>query len=249
MEKPKKMNGESPLGETEKDEIINKEYAPKAHRIGLTFSLIHILIFFQPISEATVKIFFSFEDTEHARWMTEPAEIFAAINRTADEKLVNKMIAALHKEAERFFQKRNHHLHQSLLEASIRSGRQLIKCLASFVDDEFLAKYLQAVSSSKTPGTYPVSLAISAKLFGIPKRKAALMFFYGFAVSIVGAALRLGILQHFEGQQILNELKPTISETINRYISTPYDQMWQFAPQADIIQIHHEKMYSKMFIT
>jgi hypothetical protein len=48
MEKPKKLAGESPLGETEKDEIIHKEYAPKAHRIGLTFSLIQIAIFFLP---------------------------------------------------------------------------------------------------------------------------------------------------------------------------------------------------------
>jgi hypothetical protein len=48
MEKPKKLAGESPLSDAEKDEIINKEYAPKAHRIGLTFSLIQIAIFFLP---------------------------------------------------------------------------------------------------------------------------------------------------------------------------------------------------------
>jgi urease accessory protein len=75
------------------------------------------------------------------------------------------------------------------------------------------------------------------------------MLFYGFTVSVIGAALRLGILQHFEAQKILNELKPTISETVQKYIKVPYDQMWQFAPQLDIIQIHHEKMDSKMFIT
>lgn len=134
-------------------------------------------------------------------------------------------------------------------DASVRSGRQLIKCISSFVTDDLLDKYLQAVSSSKTPGAYPVSIALSAKLLGIPKRKAALMLFYGFAVSVVGASLRLGILQHYEGQQILHELKSTIHETVNKYIAIPYDQMWQFSPQADIIQMHHEKMDSKMFIT
>ncbi|HXV51246.1 MAG TPA: urease accessory UreF family protein [Nitrosopumilaceae archaeon] len=134
-------------------------------------------------------------------------------------------------------------------DASVRSGRQLVKCLASFRNDDLLDKYLQAILSSKTPGTYPVSIAIAAKLFGIPKQKAALTLFYGFAVSVIGAALRLGILQHFEGQKILNELKPTISETVQKYIKVSYDQMWQFAPQLDIIQIHHEKMDSKMFIT
>ncbi len=48
MEKPKKMKGESPLGEIEKDEIVHKEYTPKAHRIGLIFSLVQIAIFFLP---------------------------------------------------------------------------------------------------------------------------------------------------------------------------------------------------------
>lgn len=138
---------------------------------------------------------------------------------------------------------------KSQRDASTRSGKQLIKCVTTFLKDESLTKYSLAVQSSHTPGTYPVSFALSAKSFGIPKRQACLMLFYGFAVSIVGAALRLGILQHFESQQILNETKPTISKTIDKYITKHYEQMWQFAPQADIIQIHHEKMYSKMFIT
>jgi len=48
MEKTKTFAGESPLSQTEKDAIIQKEYAPTAHRIGLTFSLLHILVFFLP---------------------------------------------------------------------------------------------------------------------------------------------------------------------------------------------------------
>jgi hypothetical protein len=48
MEKTNQLAGESPLSAAEKDEIIRKEYSPKAHRIGLTFSLLHILVFFLP---------------------------------------------------------------------------------------------------------------------------------------------------------------------------------------------------------
>jgi urease accessory protein len=75
------------------------------------------------------------------------------------------------------------------------------------------------------------------------------MLFYGFGVSIVGAALRLGMIQHLESQQILDSLKPVISDQVSKYTSKPYDQIWQFLPQADIIQMHHEKMEAKMFIT
>ena len=134
-------------------------------------------------------------------------------------------------------------------EASMRSGRQLIKCVLSLGDDPFVARYHHAIMESKTPGTYSVALAIAAQLFGIPKQNACLMLFYGFGTSMVGAALRLGIIQHIESQKIINSLKPIISEQVSKYISKHHDQIWQFAPHADILQMQHEKMETKMFIT
>jgi urease accessory protein len=75
------------------------------------------------------------------------------------------------------------------------------------------------------------------------------MLVYGFVVSVIGAALRMGILQHFEGQMMINEMKPVILSTVLKNINQPADDMWQFVPQLDIIQMHHEQMDSKMFIT
>jgi urease accessory protein len=66
---------------------------------------------------------------------------------------------------------------------------------------------------------------------------------------MVGAALRLGIIQHFEGQKIIHDIKPIISQTIKEYSNKSLLEMWQFAPQVDITQMSHEKMDSKMFIT
>ena len=70
-----------------------------------------------------------------------------------------------------------------------------------------------------------------------------------FLVSMVGAALRLGMVQHFDGQKIIHELKPDIVEIVNSNIDRPITVMWQFAPGLDIFQIAHERMSSKMFIT
>jgi urease accessory protein len=66
---------------------------------------------------------------------------------------------------------------------------------------------------------------------------------------MVGAALRLGMLQHFDGQKVLDELKPTVLAVIRENINRPLESIWQFAPSIDIIQISHERMNSKMFIT
>ena len=76
-----------------------------------------------------------------------------------------------------------------------------------------------------------------------------IMFLYGFIVMMTGAALRLGLIQHLEGQKIIHELKPVISQTVKEYSNKSLFEMWQFAPQIDIVQMSHEKMDSKMFIT
>jgi urease accessory protein len=138
---------------------------------------------------------------------------------------------------------------QEIRDASIRSGTQLVRCIRSFSDNKILGQYDDAIRSGRAFGPYPVALAVAANAFLIPKEKAALVMLYSFSVSIVGAALRLGMLQHFDGQKVIDELKPTIVKVTKANINRPIEGMWQFAPSIDIIQISHERMTSKMFIT
>ncbi len=77
-------------------------------------------------------------------------------------------------------------------------------------------RYQEAIKNRQASGVYPVALAIASSTLNIPKQKAGLMMLYAFSVSIVGAALRLGMLQHFDGQRIIHELKPTILETVDK---------------------------------
>jgi urease accessory protein len=138
---------------------------------------------------------------------------------------------------------------QEIRDASIRSGTQLLRCIRSFSSNKILSQYDDAIRSGQAFGPYPVALAVVANAFIIPKEKAALIMLYSFSVSIVGAALRLGMLQHFDGQKVINELKPTILKVIKENINRPLEGIWQFAPSTDITQISHERMNSKMFIT
>ena len=139
---------------------------------------------------------------------------------------------------------------QEIRETSTRAGTQLLKCLSYFIaDNEMLNKYLQSIKNLQAYGVYPVALAIASASLNISKRRAGLMMVYAFLVSMVGAALRLGMLQHFDGQKIIHELKPDIVEIVNDNIDRPITGMWQFAPGIDIFQMAHERMPSKMFIT
>jgi urease accessory protein len=139
---------------------------------------------------------------------------------------------------------------EEIRSASSRSGTQLLRCVGSFVTDHLIMNgYLKAISAKKATGVFPVALAVSAHSLGIPRNKAALIMLYGFTVSMVGAALRLGVLQHFDGQMIIHQLRNTLISTIKSNIDRPLTGIWQFAPGIDLIQISHEKMISKMFIT
>ena len=134
--------------------------------------------------------------------------------------------------------------------ASVRSGVQLIKCVSEFVkDDEILNQYKNNIIKNKSYGIFPVAFAICCNALKIKKEKSMMMFLYGFTVGIVGAALRLGLIHHFEGQKIIHSIKPIISKTVKEYSNKSLFEIWQFTPQIDIVQMSHEKMDSKMFIT
>jgi len=134
-------------------------------------------------------------------------------------------------------------------EASKRSGIQLARCVNEFVKDEILEKYLEFYKKGMINGAYSVSFGLCANALGISPQKAGLMFLYGFIVSIVGAASRMGIIQHYQAQKIIHDLKPLISQIVSESLDKSTKDIWQFAPHLEILQMHHEKMDSKMFIT
>ncbi len=132
--------------------------------------------------------------------------------------------------------------------ASARSGANLVRCVAAFSDDKVLAEYEKVVAEKNAAGLYPVALAVACTALEIPKKQAGLMFLYSFCVGMTGAALRLGIIDHVSAQKMLHQLKPAIAEAAEN-VDRPLDQMWQFAPGIDVMQLEHERLDSKMFIT
>jgi urease accessory protein len=134
-------------------------------------------------------------------------------------------------------------------EASKRSGIQLVRCVREFIKDEIIEEYLKFHQIGMISGAYPVSFGLCANALEISPQKAGLMFLYGFTVSVVGAASRMGITQHYQAQKIIHELKPLIAQIVSESLDKSTKEIWQFAPHLEILQMHHERMDSKMFIT
>ena len=105
------------------------------------------------------------------------------------------------------------------------------------------------VKNEQVSGAYPVSLGVCCRALGIRKEKAVLILLYGFAATMTGAALRLGMIQHFEAQKIIHDLKPVMRKMAKSSVEKKMSDAWQFCPHVEILQMAHERMDPKMFIT
>ncbi len=136
---------------------------------------------------------------------------------------------------------------KTIRDASTRSGSQMIRCVSRFVDNDNVRLYHTHISDNTTRGTLVVASAVSACAMGLTKQQGMTCMVYSAVTGMISAALRLGLIDHFKGQEMIHSAKDIIIDVINTYIDTPISEMWQFAPQCDIIQMSHEEITSKMF--
>lgn len=128
--------------------------------------------------------------------------------------------------------------------ASTRSGRQMLGTIVQMTNDVFAKKFHAKVEKRQSPGTYPACLGVAAHAMKIPEKSALRMMLYSYCVSIIGSAIRLGIISHIEGQSILTQLATDVnSAEIN------VSELWQLAPLPEIMQMQHEQDDLRMFIT
>lgn len=130
--------------------------------------------------------------------------------------------------------------------ASARSGRQILNCVLHIAPNKFAKKFHGGVKAGKSAGTYPACLAVAANALRIPQKSATRMMLYSYSASIVGSAIRLGIIEHLEGQRILTQLASDIN---SMQVHKRSDEPWQLAPLAEILQMQHEREEQRMFIT
>jgi urease accessory protein len=129
--------------------------------------------------------------------------------------------------------------------ASTRSGRQLLNSIIHVAPTRFAKRFKRKIDSGACAGTQPACLAIAADSFGIPRKSALRMMLYSYSAGMVGAALRLGIIQHIDGQKILSQL----AGDINSVRIAGIRDIWQLSPLIDILQMQHERDELRMFIT
>lgn len=146
----------------------------------------------------------------------------------------------------------------------VKTGRRLTELGARATLSPLLSRWLSQVESGVTPGTYPVSLAVlfaSTAFAAAPIRKAdggeeeailqeaLTVYFYGVAMGILNASLRLMRVTHFEVQAILYRVSARFDEWCACAMETPLERMTGYAPMTDILSAFHAGGRVRLFMS
>ncbi|BAH31000.1 urease accessory protein UreF [Rhodococcus erythropolis PR4] len=131
---------------------------------------------------------------------------------------------------------------------STRMGKKLAELGGRLAGETLFNKWLAAIASGETPGTYPVGLGIAFAEMGSPEEDAFTVNQYGVAMTLLGAALRIVRVDHLTTQEILFEVNQSAGREYAAVRDYGLDDMSNFAPMIDILAAVHVKAHVRMFM-
>jgi urease accessory protein len=132
---------------------------------------------------------------------------------------------------------------------SVRIGKKFTEMGVEVVGAPLLRAWRECIEKSVTPGCYPIALAINFAVQHLTARQAFVVHQYGVAATIVGAALRLMKVSHFETQKILYELTGPTDEMYEAAAAARLSDMAGFAPLTDILAAIHTRAHVRLFMS
>lgn len=130
-------------------------------------------------------------------------------------------------------------------DGSRRAGTSLL-LVHERIETPGAAAYRQRLNEGRALGHLAVVQALVWKGVGMSEHAVQSVSAYAFCVGMIGASLRLGVLGHLGGQQILTRMRAHIAELLH----TPAiasEHAHTFAPAAEIAMMRHEVQSSRLF--
>ena len=132
---------------------------------------------------------------------------------------------------------------------SVRMGKKFTEMGVEVVGARLLQTWRECIERSVTPGCYPIALAINFAVQHLTARQAFVVHQYGVAATILGAALRLMKVSHFETQKILYELIGPTDVMYEAAAAARLSDMAGFAPLTDILAAIHTRAHVRLFMS
>jgi urease accessory protein len=106
--------------------------------------------------------------------------------------------------------------------------------------------YLDQVRASGLPGHLPVVQGLLWGAYGLSPAGCDAMVASGLCTTVVGAALRMGLIGHTDGQRLIARARPLIARVIASPVPS-LDELWTGAPALDVAAMRHEPRRARLF--
>ncbi|HEX5690258.1 MAG TPA: urease accessory UreF family protein [Roseiflexaceae bacterium] len=133
--------------------------------------------------------------------------------------------------------------------ASRLCGRRVLLLGAELLDRPALREYAARVEAGHAPGHQAVALALWAAASGLDEEAAVLVELHTFTVSLVSAALRMGLIDHVAGQRLLLQAQPIMREAAAAGRAMDWRDIGGFAPEIELMQFRHAYAEMHMFVS
>jgi urease accessory protein len=132
---------------------------------------------------------------------------------------------------------------------SRRCGGRVLLLGADMFGGGLPREYAARVSAGGARGHQAVALALLAVAAGLDEAAAVAIELHSFAVSLLSAAVRLGVLDHAAAQRLLLRARPVLAEAAALGATMDWRDIGGFAPWIELMQFQHANAELHMFVS
>jgi urease accessory protein len=132
---------------------------------------------------------------------------------------------------------------------STRLGKKFIEMGARVIGAPLLHDWRACIEDARTPGCYPVALAVTFAAQGLSALDAFVVHQSALATTIVSAALRLMKVTHVHTQAILFDLNERTEGAYEIAAAAQLCDMAGFAPLTEILAAVHAQAHVRLFMS
>jgi urease accessory protein len=134
-------------------------------------------------------------------------------------------------------------------EASTRTGRAVLAAATAAIGGNALQHYAEGVRRGDWPGNHAVVVGLLSASLNVSCLDAVVGDLYAFASGWVGAAVRLGLVDHRGAQALLHRVRPVIAAAALEVINRDAAEISSCTPFLDVMAMRHEHAELRLFAT
>src|SRR5215510_12050615 len=132
---------------------------------------------------------------------------------------------------------------------STRLGKKFTEMGVLVIGAPLLHEWRTCIDGSRTPGCYPVALAVTFAAQRLSALEAFVVHQSAVAATILGAALRLMKVSHVQTQAILFDLNTRTEAAYEKAAAATLSDMCGFAPLTEILAAVHANAHVRLFMS